>query len=122
LLAHNQGVARQVYTGLATTVVLFGASLYFLGGMRATGGGHLGLRAWMPALLLSFTYWGWRFLSQHAPRLSGGSGGVWLIYFLLKFSLSMVLGIVVGPYQIFRLARELYIAKKAKRQIARGEI
>ena len=121
-LAHNKRVARRMYAGLAGTAALFGASLYLLSTLRTTHGGHLGVGpAVLPSVLLAFAFWGWRFLSAHAPRLGAGSGFVWAIYLVVKSFASLLLGVVVGPFQIVRQLREIYVARKARRQIARGE-
>lgn len=123
LLKHNRSVAARMALGLTSTVVLFVAVTYLLGRMSDGHGHTLGYgKSWLPGLLLAFTYWGWRFLSERAPRLTMGSGVVWLVYFMIKFIAAYLIGIIVGPYQIVRMARQLYITRKTRREIAGGLI
>src|SRR5699024_4823648 len=112
--------AIEMYKGLAITVVVMIAGLWFaiannLGGSNLSGYVFF-------ALLPAFTFWGWKFLSQHQLLSFFGNVKFWLIYFAIKLVASYVIGIFVGPYQIFRRGNELRKAGATKKQIVRGEI
>ncbi len=51
-----------------------------------------------------------------------GTTSVWGVYFMLKFIGAYFIGLFVGPYQIFKMFKELGKIQKVKAQIARGEI
>ena len=122
LLTHNSQVSRQMYVGLALTAAIFIVTTYFLGSQTTAKGQSMGYStAAFAGLLLAFTYWGWRFLSDYFPRLTQGTGWVWLVYFVLKFVAAYFIGFIVGPYQIFKHFREIYRARNVKQQIARGQ-
>lgn len=123
LLKHNSLVSRQMYLGLAFTVVIFVAATYFFGSVTSGTGKSMGYsNAAFVGLMLAFTYWGWRFLSDYFPRLTGGSGGMWLVYLLLKFMAAYFIGVIVGPYQLFKHFYALHVARGTKKKIARGEM
>ena len=123
LLKHNNLVSRKMYLGLTLTAVIFVAATYFFGSVVLGKGKSMGYgSAAFVGLMLAFTYWGWRFLSDHFPRLTGGTGGVWLVYLMLKFMAAYFIGIIVGPYQIFKHFREIYRARHVKQQLTRGEL
>ena len=43
------------------------------------------------------------------------------MYLVLKFIAAYFIGIVVGPYHIFKHFREIYRARNMKQQLARGQ-
>jgi len=118
-LEHNSSVAKQLYFGLAMTLFIFlGATYVFY---TSVGNNEdLGMALFGGALMAG-TYWGWKFLSDHLPSLTMGTTNVWIFYLLVKFFLAYFIGLLVGPYQIFKMFRELRKIRKVKGQIARGE-
>ena len=59
LLKHNSLVSRQMYVGLALTVVIFVASTYFFGSVALGKGKSMGYgNAAFVGLMLAFTYLG----------------------------------------------------------------
>lgn len=122
LLAHNQAVLSQMYSGVAITVIIFAAATYFLGSMEMRDGTSFGFdKAWFLSLLLAFTYWGWKFLSERQRLAFLGNINFWLFYFLIKFALSYFVGLIVGPYQIYKMMKEIRTASKTNQLIARGQ-
>jgi hypothetical protein len=123
LLSHNQSVTREMSAGLLMTAVVFMTATWFLSTLKDSHGQTIGLgKAATLGLLLAFTYWGWRFLTQHLPRLVAGTGFMWIVYLLVKFLLAYFIGLIVGPYQIFKMLKEIGIVRKLRRQIASGEV
>lgn len=123
LLNHNKSVSREMYIGLAITISIFIGFTYLLGTMTLHHGKTVGFeKAWIFGLLLSFTFWGWRFLNNYLPTLASGTGAVWIIYLFIKFTAAYFIGILVGPYQIFKMSKEIYRVQKVRGQITRGEI
>lgn len=123
LLSHNKSVATQMFTGLAITIAIFLSFTYFFGSLESSSGESIGYsKAVFPSLVLAFTYWGWKFMTNYFPTLTMGTGFVWLVYFFLKFTASCLIGLIVGPYQIFKMLKEIRMTNKVKGQISRGEI
>lgn len=122
LIEHNKSVARNMYIGLATTVLIFFGFMYVFGSIQGSSGEPLGYsKAILPSLLLAFTFWGWKFLSDYSPRLTMGTGNVWIMYFFIKLLMACFIGLIVAPYQIFKMLKELNTVNKTKKQIIRGE-
>lgn len=122
LLSHNRSVEKEMYKGLAITIFIFSVVTYYIGDSWWSSDNENLIIAWFPGIILAFTYWGWKFLSEHAFRLQGANIGIWLIYLMFKFFIAYFIGILVGPYQIFRMLKEIRVARKTKRQITRGEL
>ena len=108
--------AKQLYWGLACTLLFFGVGFYawfsVLHGFFTT--------AIIVGLLMAGAYWGWLFLNRHLftlarkTRTFGRKIAVLLGYYLLKFGLSIAIGIFVGPYEILRIIRGILQVKKIK--------
>lgn len=122
LLEHNKSIAIEMYIGLAiTTIILIGSAVFMI--MQTNTGEDVNiLNALLVGLLFSFTYWGWKFLSTYFPSLTVATGNVWIIYICIKFTIAYFIGLLVGPYQIYKMLRDIKIAKKIKNQIEKGEI
>ena len=120
LLTHNSNVSKQLYFGLAITAIIFIAVTYFFY-MNVGNQEQLGKSVLMGGLMAG-TYWGWKFLTDYFPNLTMGTTNVWFIYFMLKFIGAYFIGLLVGPYQIFKMFRELGKVQKVKAQIAHDEI
>jgi hypothetical protein len=71
--------------------------------------------------LAAWTYWGWKFLSRYAPRLTQGGPVAWFFYLSIKATAAYFIGIVVGPYQIYKSIREIIAIRRLKGQVHRGE-
>jgi cation transport ATPase len=122
LLKHNSLVSRQMYVGLVLTAAIFVGATYFFGSVAPGTVKAMGLgSAAIVGLLLAFTFWGWRFLSNYLPRLTRGNVFTWAMYLALKFVAAYFIGIVVGPYQIFKHFREIYRARNLKQQLVRSQ-
>ena len=88
---------------LILTVICFFAFTYFFGAYLNGHPKELGFsKGWFISLILVFSYWGWSFLSEYFPSLLVGNTNAWFIYLLSKFLAACFIGIIVGPYQIFR--------------------
>ena len=120
LLTHNTNVSKELYFGLAITAIIFLVVTYFIY-MNIDQQQNLGKSMFMGGLMAG-TYWGWKFLSDYFPRLTMGSSNVWFIYLFLKFIAAYFIGLFVGPYQIFKMFKELGTIQKVKAQISSGEI
>lgn len=114
-VSHNKAVALEMYKGLGITAVIFALGVWFAFS-HPMPGAKTGTFLLM-GLLLSFTYWGWRFLSEYFPRLSGGSIIVWFFYLGIKLIAAYLVGILVGPYRIYKMARELHLARKENKRV-----
>jgi hypothetical protein len=124
LLRTNGAVAREMYVGLVSTLIIFAVATWFLAGLVGDTGQPAmpTSSAALIGALLAFTYWGWKFLSTYFPTLWFGTGIIWLIYVVLKFIASYFIGLIVGPFQIIRMLNQLRIVSRVKRQIASGEL
>lgn len=124
VLSRNRAVAREMYTGLLTTLITFGGATWFFMTLRDSAGlpTVTPTTAAFLGMLFAFTYWGWKFLSNYFPTLWFGTGIIWLIYVVLKFIASYFIGLIVGPFQIIRMLNQLRIVSRVKRQIASGKL
>lgn len=117
LLSHNSGIAKRLVFDIALTVGLFGLVV----GFAITRGSaylHAGI-LW--GLIVSCAYWGWLFLSRApVPMVFTSAKGLGA-YFCIKLVLSIFIGFIVAPIQIFRRIRSLYSIRALKRQIEQGE-
>ena len=116
LLIHNKAVADDTYTDLLMTVILFLGITWFFHKPQAT---HLPLvNSAMLGLIFSFTYYGWKFLTNLFPTMWIGSGLVWLIVTIVKFLAAYVVGLIVGPFQIVKAFAQIRSTSRLRRQIA----
>jgi len=117
VMAHNKGVIRGFTFKLAMMVVLCAASL----GLAWTL-----LDAKYLALLgatSAFAPWGWEFMRRLglARDVEYVSPVVQLSNILLQLLGAMVLGLVVGPYQLYKAVKEIRIARSTNQHLeARG--
>jgi len=111
---HNRQIVREMWIGLGITVAIPIVVTWILVSYKAPFG-----RSLIIGLLLAGTNWGWKFLSAHFPRMTGGSSNVWLVYLTIKLMASSFIGIFVGPYQIYRMIRELRTAREAVQFVER---
>jgi len=117
LLSHNSGVARRLYIDLAVTAaIFFGVMiLIFLNTPNNTTSLMLGLVA-------AGAYWGWQFLSRFSVPIVFTSGFGLMTYLLFKVMLSVCVGFIVAPWQIFRRIKEIRTINTVKRQVEQGII
>ncbi len=118
LVVRNRRVARSLWVGLAVSVVIFAAGTAFAITYPRLPVG----KAVFSGLLYSFGYWGWKFLSDRFPGMTSGSLVTWVIYVLLKLILSVVIGLVAGPYQIVRTILELRRIRATAAYVAAGPV
>jgi hypothetical protein len=124
LLSHNDLVEKRMYLGLAMTVIIFAGATWFISGLAGGADfdfGRLGKAAFL-GLMLAFTYWGWRFLSERGPRVMFASPPMWAIYLFCKLIFAYVIGIFVGPYQIYRMHQQIALVRRTRMQIQQGLI
>jgi hypothetical protein len=113
VLAHNQRVIRRFSRNLALMAVLGIASVAMCWGV---------LQPMYLALLgaaAAFSPWGWEFLARMglASRVEYVSPVAQLSNVLLQLVFSMVVGVFVGPYQIYVAVAEIQNARSTNRQI-----
>jgi hypothetical protein len=115
LLNHNKALANDTWTDLLMTVMLFLGITWFFHKPQAT---HLPLvNSAMLGLIFSFTYYGWKFLTNLFPTVWIGSSLVWLILTTVKLFTAYFIGLVVGPFQIIKAVRQIYTTNRIRRQI-----
>jgi hypothetical protein len=120
LLNHNKAVADDTYTDLLMTVILFLGLTWFFHKPQAT---HLPLvNSAMLGIIFSFTYYGWKFLTNLFPTVWIGSGIVWMVVTIVKLFAAYVIGLIVGPIQIFRAFKTIHITSRLRRQIVSGQL
>lgn len=114
VVAVNKSIANQLYLGLAITISVLIASFYMSRILlQATF-----LDSILSSVAFAGLYWGWRFLSDHAPRLEMASILVWVFYLYVKLMLACLIGFFVAPYQIFKMVRELKTIRELERQLS----
>jgi hypothetical protein len=65
----------------------------------------------MAAYLFAGIPWGWSFLNRITPNMFLFlSWFGWFVYFIFKLLLSMLIGMFVTPYKIYKIAKGLYRA------------
>ena len=77
-------------------------------------------------LQLAFTYLVWKSLAAHIRSLRIvllATPAFWLLYFVLKPLLALLVGVppigwIVGPYLLFKLLRQIQIARRTKLELA----
>jgi len=114
-LHHNKAVADDTYTDLLMTIILFLGITWFFHKPQAT---HLPLvNSAMLGFIFSFTYYGWKFLTNLFPTVWIGSGLVWLILTIVKFFAAYVIGLIVGPFQIIKAITTIHSTSQLRRQV-----
>lgn len=127
LLAHNRSVATNAYTQIFITALILIGATYILGSLKGSHGESIGYsRAWTFGLYFAFIYWGWKYLGNHPRWTIVGTGTFfflyWIFHFIFKLIISGFISMIVGPYQIFKMVKELNVVNKTKKQIELGEI
>jgi hypothetical protein len=109
LVTNNARAERSLWFGLALTLIfsVLGAAFF------RRQGHPLGASAFN-GLILGFGYWGWKFLSAHLRGLPGGSLVALGIYLIIKLTASVAIGLVAGPWQIFRSVTRLRVLRHAR--------
>ncbi len=111
--AHNAGVAKSLWLDLALMGVLFVAALVGLAGRVSTSDLIL------YTLMAAFFPPGWRFLSRYFSA-SGGYRSPLLRWVNLsaKAGAAAVLGIVIGPIQLYKAWRELKTVRATREMLS----
>ncbi|HEU0198550.1 MAG TPA: B-box zinc finger protein [Nevskiaceae bacterium] len=121
LLRHNRAVAVDAYKGLAITAVIMAIAVWAL--VSSNGGHHVSVgNVAFVAILPAFTYWGWKFISDHQSTTLVMGLPLWLLYFSVKLIAAYVIGWVVGPYRLYTMLHQVLAVSKTKGQISRHEI
>lgn len=127
LLQHNRSIARSMYLKLAGTVVAFAFFAWMALSLEhaplsgAEYAKYLASRL-MIAAFFAFAIWGWDFLDRNVRHLVVATPLVWFFYLWIKLWLALLIGIFVGPYQIYRMVREIRTTRVTARGIAEGLI
>lgn len=117
LLSHNASVARRLYVDLAVTAIIFvGVALFVAYNVQTNRAGGI-----VVGLMLAGAYWGWQFLSRIPMPVIFTTGFGLIMYLAIKFSLSVLAGFIVAPWQIFRRIREISAINKLKNEVATGK-
>ena len=117
LIAHNRALARRLYLDLAVTAIIFAGVAAFVAfnvQINREGGIIVGL-------MLAGAYWGWQFLSKIPMPFILTSGAGLIFYFFLKFSLAVLAGFIIAPWQIFKRVKEIRAISKLEKEIKAGQ-
>ena len=71
--------------------------------------------------MLAGAYWGWQFLSKIPMPVILTSGAGLIFYFFLKFSLAVLAGFIIAPWQIFKRVKEIRAISKLEKEIKAGQ-
>lgn len=116
LLSHNAEIARRLLLDVGITVGLFSIVVIALV-IKNPAYFHMGVRL---GIMLSCAYWGWQFLSRAPIPVVFTSAQGLGIYFCIKVLLSIFVGFIAAPVQIFRRAKTLYSIRTLKQKIEQG--
>lgn len=116
LLSHNAAVARKLYVDLAVTAIIFigVAALVAYNAQTNKSGGIL------VGLMLAGAYWGWQFLSRVPMPVVLTSGVGFIMYVTIKLILSILVGFIVAPWQIFKRVKEIHAITTLKKEVDAG--
>ena len=117
LLTHNAGIAKRLIFDIGLTVVLF---LVVFIALMARNPATFKFSATC-GLMLSCAYWGWLFLSRAPVPIVFTSAAGLGTYFCIKVVLSIFIGFIAAPIQIFRRVRSLLSIRSLKQQIEQGK-
>lgn len=109
LVQNNSRAERELWTGLVITAGIAIICPFILRSLGYPLGQSI-----LIAFQFAFAGWGWKFLTAHLPSLSRSAMAIWFVYFLFKLVASMFVGLVVGPYQVFRSVTQLRVLRHAR--------
>ncbi len=118
LLSHNASISRRLYIDLGITISIFLVVLIAMGLQtppRLQAGVFFGV-------IISCTYWGWQFLSRSTVSIIFTSGAGLVAYMVTKALLSLCLGFIIAPWQIFKRIKEIKSINSLRKQIAKGMV
>lgn len=118
LTSHNAAVARRLYLEISVTIVIFLGVFAFVT-FRNPAHWQAGI---MFGLMFSCAYWGWQFMNRFAVPVVLTSGIGLFVYLFVKFAISVCLGFIVTPWQIFKRVKELASINALKQQLAQGKV
>ncbi len=111
--AHNKQVSFKFVRNLVTMGALFAATLWFAWQVLPFG------KAVLVSLAVAFVPWGWEFLSRFFNAENPYQD---LVTRMLSISIhlagSLVVGLFVGPYQVYRTVRELQSIRETEKLLA----
>lgn len=117
LIAHNGALARRLYLDLAVTAIIFaGVAAFVAFNVQTNREGGI-----IVGLMLAGAYWGWQFLSKIPMPIILTSGAGLIFYFFLKFSLAVLAGFIIAPWQIFKRVKEIRAISKLEKEIKAGQ-
>lgn len=117
LLRHNRGVAVRLSIDLAITAAIIvgvGIVIYFQATTNRWGGFTVGI-------MLAAAYWGWQFLNRLPTPVFFLSGAGWIFYLLVKLMISVLAGVIIGPWEIFRRIKELHEIRSLEQAVRNGK-
>jgi hypothetical protein len=109
LVQNNSRAERGLWTGLMITAGIALVSPFILRSL-----GYPLVQSILMGFQFAFVRWGWKFLTVHLPGLARSALAIWFVYFLFKLVASMFVGLVVGPYRVFRSVTQLRVLRHAK--------
>ena len=114
LTRHNYSAREQIYSSMATAVIIFVVVIFMLYDLRVSKNMVLDYSlSWELALSASFTYFGWKFLSGRRNYIFIGNLSFWFFYIFTKLAFSFVVGLFVGPLRIYQMIREILLLNKS---------
>lgn len=117
LIVHNGALARRLYLDLAVTAIIFaGVAAFVAFNVQTNREGGI-----IVGLMLAGAYWGWQFLSKIPMPIILTSGAGLIFYFFLKFSLAVLAGFIIAPWQIFKRVKEIRAISKLEKEIKAGQ-
>lgn len=109
LVRTNKRAERAIWLNLLATL-----AFTVLGGLYFRSRGvPLGTAA-IDGVIVGFAWWGWMYLSRRAPRLYRASLKLRLAYLFAKVTAALLLGLVLGPVQLYRSLRRLRVLSSAR--------
>lgn len=117
LITHNGALVRRLYLDLAVTAIIFaGVAAFVAFNVQTNREGGI-----IVGLMLAGAYWGWQFLSKIPMPVILTTGAGLIFYFFLKFSLAVLAGFIIAPWQIFKRVKKIRAISKLEKEIKAGQ-
>ena len=85
LIRHNNSARKQIYSSLATAVIIFVVVIFMLTDLKVSKTLVLDFSiSWKLALSASFTYFGWKFLSGRRNYIFIGNLSFWFVLHIFQ--------------------------------------
>ena len=115
LIRHNNAARKQIYSSLATAVIIFVVVIFALTDLKVSRALVLDFSiSWKLALGAVFTYFGWKFLSGRRNYIFIGNLSFWFFYIFFKLAFSFMVGLFIGPLRVFQMIREILLLNKSR--------